>query len=59
MRTDSSTLESPLDECNVARIAGLSVASVRRWRLMKVIGTTRIGAADFGGVTQAAARNER
>jgi hypothetical protein len=37
MRTDSSTLESPLDECNVARIAGLSVASVRRWRLMKVI----------------------
>ena len=37
METDSSTLENLLNECNVARITGLSVTSVRRWRLMKVV----------------------
>ncbi len=31
----SSTLESLLTEHDVARVTGLSVASVRRWRLLR------------------------
>jgi predicted DNA-binding transcriptional regulator AlpA len=31
----ADTLEALLDEKNVARITGLSVASVRRWRLLR------------------------
>jgi predicted DNA-binding transcriptional regulator AlpA len=31
----SNTLEELLNEYDVARITGLSVASVRRWRLLK------------------------
>ncbi len=35
MATASNTLEALLNEHDVARITGLSVASVRRWRLLK------------------------
>jgi predicted DNA-binding transcriptional regulator AlpA len=35
MVTASSTLETLLNEHDVARITGLSVASVRRWRLFR------------------------
>jgi hypothetical protein len=35
MATPSYTLETLLPEHDVARITGLSVASVRRWRLLK------------------------
>jgi predicted DNA-binding transcriptional regulator AlpA len=35
MTTKSSTLETLLNEHEVARITGLSVASVRRWRLLR------------------------
>ena len=41
-----STLENLLNEYDVARITGLSVASVRRWRLRKIgPRATKIGAA--------------
>jgi predicted DNA-binding transcriptional regulator AlpA len=41
-----STLEVLLNEYDVARITGLSVASVRRWRLLKQGPTfLKIGAA--------------
>lgn len=35
MGTISNTLDKLLNEHDVARITGLSVASVRRWRLFK------------------------
>ncbi len=35
METQSKTLEPLLNEHDVARVTGLSVASVRRWRLFK------------------------
>ncbi len=35
MATTNSTLETLLNEHEVARITGLSVASVRRWRLLR------------------------
>jgi predicted DNA-binding transcriptional regulator AlpA len=35
MATANNTLETLLNEHDVARITGLSVASVRRWRLFK------------------------
>jgi predicted DNA-binding transcriptional regulator AlpA len=35
MATANSTLETLLNEHDVARITGLSVASVRRWRLLR------------------------
>lgn len=35
MATVNSTLETLLNEHDVARITGLSVASVRRWRLLR------------------------
>jgi len=35
MSTKSNTLESLLKEHDVARITGLSIASVRRWRLLR------------------------
>ncbi|MGP8242906.1 MAG: helix-turn-helix transcriptional regulator [Bryobacteraceae bacterium] len=35
MVTANSTLEALLNEHDVARITGLSVASVRRWRLLR------------------------
>lgn len=35
MTTANNTLESLLNEHDVARITGLSVASVRRWRLLR------------------------
>jgi len=35
MATASNTLETLLNEHDVARITGLSVASVRRWRLLR------------------------
>ena len=35
MATANNTLERLLNEHEVARITGLSVASVRRWRLLK------------------------
>lgn len=35
MATANSTLETLLNEHEVARITGLSVASVRRWRLLR------------------------
>jgi predicted DNA-binding transcriptional regulator AlpA len=35
MATANNTLEPLLNEHDVARITGLSVASVRRWRLLK------------------------
>jgi predicted DNA-binding transcriptional regulator AlpA len=35
MATANTTLEELLDEHDVARITGLSVASVRRWRLLR------------------------
>ncbi|MEN6534993.1 MAG: helix-turn-helix domain-containing protein [Bryobacteraceae bacterium] len=35
MATSSNTLETLLNERDVARITGLSVASVRRWRLLR------------------------
>ena len=35
MATANNTLETLLNEHDVARIMGLSVASVRRWRLMR------------------------
>jgi predicted DNA-binding transcriptional regulator AlpA len=43
----SRTLQSLLNEHDVARISGMSVASVRRWRLVREGGPrfVRIGAA--------------
>ena len=42
----TDALEELLNEHDVARITGLSVASVRRWRLLKVgPRATKIGAA--------------
>lgn len=35
MATTNSTIETLLNERDVARITGLSVASVRRWRLLR------------------------
>jgi predicted DNA-binding transcriptional regulator AlpA len=35
MATTSNTQETLLNEHDVARITGLSVASVRRWRLLR------------------------
>jgi predicted DNA-binding transcriptional regulator AlpA len=35
MATTNSTLETLLNEHDVARVTGLSVASVRRWRLFR------------------------
>jgi predicted DNA-binding transcriptional regulator AlpA len=35
MVTSNNTLETLLNEHDVARITGLSVASVRRWRLLR------------------------
>ncbi len=35
MATTNSTLETLLNEHYVARVTGLSVASVRRWRLFR------------------------
>lgn len=35
MATANNTLERLLNEHDVARITGLSIASVRRWRLLK------------------------
>ena len=35
MSTENNTLEALLDERAVARATGLSVSSVRRWRLLK------------------------
>jgi predicted DNA-binding transcriptional regulator AlpA len=35
MATANNTLETLLNEHDVARITGLSVASVRRWRLLR------------------------
>jgi predicted DNA-binding transcriptional regulator AlpA len=35
MATANSTLETLLTERDLARITGLSVASVRRWRLLR------------------------
>jgi len=35
MGTIENTIETLLDEHDVARITGLSVASVRRWRYLK------------------------
>jgi predicted DNA-binding transcriptional regulator AlpA len=35
MATATTTLEALLNEHDVARITGLSVASVRRWRLLR------------------------
>jgi len=35
MATANSTLETLLNEHDVARVTGLSIASVRRWRLLK------------------------
>jgi predicted DNA-binding transcriptional regulator AlpA len=35
MATANNTLETLLNEHEVARITGLSVASVRRWRLLR------------------------
>lgn len=35
METIHNTLENLLNEYDVARVCGLSVASVRRWRLLK------------------------
>jgi predicted DNA-binding transcriptional regulator AlpA len=36
MGTIENTLETLLNEHDVARITGLSVASVRRWRLLRL-----------------------
>jgi predicted DNA-binding transcriptional regulator AlpA len=42
----SNTLETLLNEKDVSRITGLSIASVRRWRLLKIgPRATKIGAA--------------
>jgi len=35
MATANNTLETLLNEHEVARVTGLSVASVRRWRLLR------------------------
>jgi predicted DNA-binding transcriptional regulator AlpA len=35
MATANNSIESLLNEFDVARITGLSVASVRRWRLLR------------------------
>jgi predicted DNA-binding transcriptional regulator AlpA len=35
MAIESNTLETLLNERDIARITGLSVASVRRWRLLR------------------------
>jgi predicted DNA-binding transcriptional regulator AlpA len=46
MESVRNALESLLNEYDVARITGLSVASVRRWRLLKIgPKATKIGAA--------------
>lgn len=35
MATENTSIETLLNEHDVARITGLSVASVRRWRLLR------------------------
>lgn len=46
MGTLNSGIEALLNEHDVARITGLSVASVRRWRFLKIgPRATKIGAA--------------
>ena len=46
MSTENNSIETLLNEHDVARITGLSVASVRRWRLLKMgPRATKIGAA--------------
>jgi predicted DNA-binding transcriptional regulator AlpA len=46
MATANNTLETLLNEHDVERITGLSVASVRRWRRLKIgPRATKIGAA--------------
>jgi predicted DNA-binding transcriptional regulator AlpA len=35
MTTANSTLETLLNEHDVSRVVGLSVASIRRWRLLR------------------------
>ena len=46
MEAASKAIETLLNEYDVARITGLSVASVRRWRLLKIGPRVRkIGAA--------------
>jgi predicted DNA-binding transcriptional regulator AlpA len=47
MKTVSTSLEALMTEHDVARITGMSVASVRRWRLLRQGGPvwTKIGAA--------------
>ena len=46
METASNLLQALLTERDVARITGLSVASVRRWRLLKIgPRATKLGAA--------------
>ena len=46
MTTTNSNIEALLNEYEVARVTGLSVASVRRWRLRKIgPRATKIGAA--------------
>ena len=46
MATANITLQALLNERDVARITGLSVASVRRWRLQKIgPRATKLGAA--------------
>ena len=46
MGADHNAIEILLNERDAARITGLSVASVRRWRLLKIgPRATKIGAA--------------
>ena len=46
MVSKSNAFEALLNEHDIARITGLSVASVRRWRLLKIgPRATKIGAA--------------
>jgi predicted DNA-binding transcriptional regulator AlpA len=46
MTTASNGIETLLNEHDVAHITGLSVASVRRWRLLKIgPRATKIGSA--------------
>ena len=46
MKTTNNPLEALVNEHEVARLTGLSVASVRRWRLLKTgPRATKIGAA--------------
>jgi predicted DNA-binding transcriptional regulator AlpA len=46
MATENNSIETLLHERDIARITKLSVASVRRWRLLKIgPRATKIGAA--------------